>query len=382
MTGIPYKIRVAFSVTNCICHDQRVMKIATEINSFGCDTLIIGRRMGECCEKDIVPFRVKRFRMFFKKGFLFYKFYNLRLFFFLLFHKNDLLVANDLDTLLPNFLISRLKRLPLVYDSHEYFTGVPAIQNRPLVKWVWKTIERFVFPHLKYIMTVSDSIAKRYESEYSIRPVTIRNFSPNPSERSKYSKSELGINPGNLLLILQGAGINIDRGGEELIEAVNITEGVSLLIVGSGDILQLLKDKVRALDLGDRVKFIPKIPWFELMKYTRSADAGISVDRCTNLNHEFSLPNKVFDYISSGIPVVASDLCEIKKLLVKHNCGIIIPEVSPAEISKAIKKIRDDSSLLDELKQNAIIASKSVNWEVESIKVRAFYKVILEKYFD
>jgi glycosyltransferase involved in cell wall biosynthesis len=353
------------------------MKIATAVSSYNCDITIVGRRMGGCCETDTVPFRTKRFRMLFKKGKLFYMFYNIRLFLFLLTHKNDLLVANDLDTLLPNYLISRIKEIPLVYDSHEYFTGVPEIQNRPFVKWVWKTIERFIFPHLKHAMTVSDSIAELYYDEYSVRPVTIRNCSLNSGDISGYSKSEMGINPGHLLLILQGAGINVDRGGEELIEAIRLCEDVSLLIIGSGDLLQLLKDKASSPDLKGRIKFIPKIPWPELMKYTRSADAGISVDRNTNINYEFSLPNKLFDYISAGIPVIASDLHEIKKIILGNNCGIIIPEVSPLEISKAIKKLRDNPALLAELKLNAINASNSVSWEVEALKVKEFYRAII-----
>lgn len=378
MRESPVKIKVAFSVTNCICNDQRVMKIASVVSNLGCDIIIVGRRMEECCGKETVPFTTKRFRMIFKKGFLFYKFYNIRLFLFLLFHEADLLVSNDLDTLLPNFLTSRLKKIPIVYDSHEYFTGVPEIQNRSLVKWVWKSIERSVFPHLKYVMTVSDSIAELYEKEYSKRPLTVRNCSAKLIDNSRYSKIEMGIDPGHLLLILQGAGINIDRGGAELIDAVNDTENVSLLVVGSGDLLPELKNKVSALNLTGRVKFVPKLPWEGLMKYTRSADAGISIDRNTNLNYKLSLPNKLFDYINAGIPVIASDLHEIKKILIEYDCGIIIPEVNPPEISSAIKKLRDDPRLLALLKQNALVASQSINWENESLKVRAFYEAVLE----
>lgn len=354
------------------------MKIASVVSNLGCDIIIVGRRMEECCGKETVPFTTKRFRMIFKKGFLFYKFYNIRLFLFLLFHEEDLLVSNDLDTLLPNFLTSRLKKIPIVYDSHEYFTGVPEIQNRSLVKWVWKSIERSVFPHLKYVMTVSDSIAELYEKEYSKRPLTVRNCSAKLIDNSRYSKIEMGIDPGHLLLILQGAGINIDRGGAELIDAVNDTENVSLLVVGSGDLLPELKNKVSALNLTGRVKFVPKLPWEGLMKYTRSADAGISIDRNTNLNYKLSLPNKLFDYINAGIPVIASDLHEIKKILIEYDCGIIIPEVNPPEISSAIKKLRDDPRLLALLKQNALVASQSINWENESLKVRAFYEAVLE----
>jgi hypothetical protein len=228
---------VSFSVTNCICNDQRVLKMAETVSRLNCEITIIGRKRGDCCNKNSVPFKTIRFRMLFSRGFLFYKFFNIRLFFYLLLHKSDLLVSNDLDTLLPNFLVSKLKRLPLVYDSHEYFTGVPELQSRPFIKWIWESIERMIFPNLENVITVCDSIADQYNTEYGIRPVTVRNCSKKSDSIQPYSREELGINKDHLLIILQGTGINIDRGGEELIEAVRQTENISLLIAGTGDVI-------------------------------------------------------------------------------------------------------------------------------------------------
>lgn len=344
-----------------------------------CEVSIIGRHLDNCCDSGSVPFTTRRFRMYFKRGFLFYKFINLRLFFYLLFHRFDLLVANDLDTLLPNYLISKLKRMPLVYDSHEYFTGVPEIQNRPLIKWVWTTIEKNIFPRLKYVMTVSDSIAEQYEKQYGIRPVVIRNCARSSVGMKQFSRSDLGVPDDHLLLILQGGGINIDRGGEELIEAVSRLENVSLIIAGSGDVIDLLKEKTIALNSFDRIRFIKKLPWKEMMRYTRSADAGMSLDKDTNLNYHFSLPNKLFDYISAGIPTVAGNLPEIRKIIEDNNCGIIIPSVTPGEICKAIKSLRDDRALLNKMKLNAVKASESLNWDLENKKVTDFYYGIIKE---
>ena len=379
MYDLSKNIKVAFSVTNCICNDQRVMKMAGTVKRLGCDIIIIGRRSGDCCYTDSVPFRTKRFRMIFKKGFLFYKFFNIRLFIYLLFHRFELLVSNDLDTLLPNFLVSKLKRVPLVYDSHEYFTGIPEIQQRRFVKWIWKSIEKLIFPRLKYVMTVSDSIALLYEKEYRMRPLTVRNCSFITRQITQFTKTELEINPDHLLLILQGTGINVDRGGKELIDAVNITGNVSLLVIGSGDQFEVLVDKTIKLGLEGRIKFLPKMPWNMLMRYTKSADAGISLDKNTNLNYNFSLPNKLFDYISAGIPVLATELPEIANILREYKCGLLIPYPDPEEISKAIKELRDDTDLLCELKRNAVIASESINWEMESLKVEWFYRSIIKE---
>jgi glycosyltransferase involved in cell wall biosynthesis len=377
MSDPSYKTLVTFSVTNSICNDQRVLKMAETVSLLQCKITIAGRKWGKCCNSDSVPFRTKRFRMIFHRGFLFYAFFNIRLFFYLLFHKSDLLVSNDLDTLLPNFLVSKLKRIPLVYDSHEYYTGVPEIQHRPFVKWVWKSIEKLIFPHLKNVITVCDSIADQYYMEYGIRPVTIMNCSRKSDHIQPYSREELGIDQDHLLIILQGTGINIDRGSEELIEAVRHSENVSLLIAGSGDVVPDLKSLVSNFSLSDRVKFIPKMAWEDLMRYTKTADAGVSLDKDTNMNYRFSLPNKLFDYFSAGIPVIASDLCEVRKIVTENNSGILIPDVTPENIISALDILLNDREKLAALKRNAFRASQLLSWDLERKKVTELYKRVL-----
>jgi glycosyltransferase involved in cell wall biosynthesis len=369
--------RVAFSVTNCICFDQRVLKIAGEVEKLGCSIEIIGRRSSVCSDTVTVPFKTKRFVMFFKKGFLFYAFFNIRLFFFLLFHKFDLLVSNDLDTLLPNFVVSKLKRLPLVYDSHEYFTGLPELQNRPFVTGVWRRIEKAIFPGLKYVMTVSEPIASFYEKEYKVRPVVVRNLSRNAGEIVPFSRYQLGIRPEDLLAIIQGTGINIDKGAEELIEAVAMTEDVCLLVVGSGDIVPRLKEMVQNLDIGQKVRFIPSVKWDVLLKYTKASDIGMCIEKDTNLNYHYSLPNKLFDYIAAGIPVVVSDLPETRKIVIESGCGITLSSVTPEQISYTFCELIKNPDKLAMFKLKAIKASEKLNWENESLKVEEFYKLVL-----
>lgn len=371
------KLKVAFAVTNCICFDQRVMKVASTVERLNCEITIIGRTYDNCCNSNLVPFTTRRFRMIFRRGFLFYMFFNIRLFLFLLFRRFHIVVSNDLDTLLPSYLISKIKHNRLVYDSHEYFTGVPELQNRPFVKWIWKSIERSIFPHLDYIMTVSDSIADQYWQEYLKKPITVRNCSLKSSDTTRYSRSELGVDPEHLLLILQGTGINRERGGEELVDAMSGITGVMLLIIGSGDNLNIISSRISALRLNDRIKIISRLPWAELMRYTRSADAGLSLDKNSNMNYSFSLPNKVFEYIVSGIPVIASDLIEIRKIITKFRCGLLIENVRPETIREAILKLRDNRKLLAELKQNSSVAAESLNWEEESLKVVKLYKEVI-----
>jgi len=381
MTPARKRIKVVFSVTNCICFDQRVLKMAGVLEKMGADITIIGRKRGSCCNKNIVPYKTVRFRMLFNKGFLFYKFFNIRLFFRLLITRCDLLVANDLDTLLPNFLVSKIKKIPLVYDSHEYFTGLPELKGRNFVKAVWKNIESLCFPHLKYVITVSEPIAEIYNNEYGIKPAVIKNFSPLSFEIKAISKKELGIPENYFVVIIQGSGINIDKGGEELIDSVALKEDVFLIVAGSGDVVPVMKKKVIELNLGNRVIFTGTLPWKELISYTKAADAGMVLEKDTNLNYHFSLPNKFFDYITAGIPVISSNLPLVSDIIIRYNCGIILPEVTPEEINEAVRMLSGNRILHKQLKNNSVIASRELNWEKESEKVKIFYSELFDNEF-
>ena len=128
--------------------------------------MLVGRLLRSSQKMEERSYQTKRFRMVFEKGPLFYAWFNFRLFWFLLFHRSSILVSNDLDTLLPNYLVSKIKQKKLIYDSHEYFTEVPELISRPKVKAVWERIERFVFPKLLFVSTVNDSIAQKYKEKY------------------------------------------------------------------------------------------------------------------------------------------------------------------------------------------------------------------------
>ena len=189
------KRKIFISTTNDITTDNRVNKVAVLLQDLGYEVKWIGRELATSKELNR-DYGTDRMKLWFTKGGLFYAEFQVRLFLKLLFecNRNSMLLANDLDTLLPNFLISRFFGIPLVYDSHEYFCGVPEIQGR-WVKRVWLGIERFVFPRLQHIWTVNESIANLYEQDYGMRPQVFRNISPVPDIQSK-SRTELGLPEG------------------------------------------------------------------------------------------------------------------------------------------------------------------------------------------
>jgi len=365
--------KVLVSVINDLASDQRVKKVCGTISQLGFEITLIGRRLKNSPDMDARPYAVNRMHLLFEKGPLFYAEYNIRLFGFLLFNKVDLLVSNDLDTLLPNYLISKIKHVPLIYDSHEYFTEVPELVNRPVVQKVWKAIEHFIFPRLTDVFTVNDTIADLFYDEYGIRPVVVRNIPPKAGDSIIKTRKELGLPENKKILIMQGAGINVHRGAEEMVEAMQLIENTVLLIIGGGDVVGWLKKRVLELNISDKVIFKPRMPYADLMHYTTNADAGLTLDKGTNLNYRFSLPNKLFDYIQAGIPVIASPLPEIQKVIDTYQVGCYIPDHEPENMANKINEVIADQEQMKIWKKNCSFASLELNWEKEEKKVIDIY---------
>lgn len=339
----------------------------------GFRVVLIGRRLRQSPVMDQRPYQSKRMRLLIEKGPFFYAFFNLRLFFLLLFSKIDLLVSNDLDTLLPNYLISRIKKIPLIYDSHEYFTETPELTHRPAVQKVWKTIEKFVLSRMDEMITVNDSIANLFREKYKIKVHVVRNMPFRMQQQQVTDRETLGLPPDKNLLILQGSGINIQRGAEELVLSMKYLDDCLLLIIGDGDVLPVLKELCETEQLSEKIRFLPRMPYPELMRYTRLADLGFTLDKATNLNYKFSLPNKLFDFIQAGVPVIASDLPEIKRIIEQYQIGAFIPTHQPEDIAATIRKSLDNKALRVKWKNNLIFAAKELCWENEE-------KVLLKIY--
>ena len=356
------------SVINDLVTDHRVQKTCQVLLENGFRVILIGRRLKTSLPLPAWPYKAYRMRLFFTKGPLFYLFFNLRLFFKLMFSNSDLLYANDLDTLLPNYLVSKLKGIPLIYDSHELFCEVPELIQNPLKRRIWSKLESFVVPKLKFCITVNASIAEIYRQKYKVDFAIVRNIPDNIPESTVKTRTELGLPEDKKIVLLQGAGINMDRGAEELLEAIKQLEGVLLLIIGSGDNWQALENTAKQSVFKNKVRLIRKLPRQELLQYTRCADLGVSFDKATNLNYIYSLPNKIFDYIQCGIPVLASRLPEIEKVINTYKVGEFIENHNSTHIAERIKNMLD-SPKLAEYKSNTRIASETLNWQKEKLKL-------------
>ncbi len=314
-------------------------------------------------------------RLLFKNGPLFYAEFNIRLLLILLFRKAGLLVSNDLDTLIPNWVSHKIKRIPLVYDTHEYFTAVPELVSRPHVQAIWKAIEKRIFPYLKTVITVNESIARQYYTEYNVRCHIVRNIGSHKRVAQLLDRNTLGLPPGKLI-ILQGNGINIQRGAEEAVEAMKWVDNATMVIVGDGDVVPQLKQQVKLQNLESRVLFIPRQPPDRLTHYTLHASIGLTLDKDTNMNYHFSLPNKLFDYIHAGVPVLASKLPEIQRIVAHYGIGDFIETHDPEHIAQKINGMFANVEAMHNFREALTKAASELTWENEEKVLLA----IFEKY--
>ncbi|MCR5014556.1 MAG: glycosyltransferase [Bacteroidales bacterium] len=366
--------RVIVSVINDLVTDQRVNKSCLTLQKMGYDVLLVGRKQRKSPPMDQRTYASHRMRLLFEKGPLFYAEYNIRLFFFLLFHRAQLLLSNDLDTALPNYFVSKMKGIPMIYDSHEYFTETPELVGRPRVQKVWKRIEGFVVPRLKEMITVCDSIADLFHEKYGVTCHVIRNIPPRASLPEKVQRSALDLPEDKHLLVLQGSGINIQRGAEELVEAMRYLDDCFLMIIGGGDVLPMLKEMVGQWHLEDRVRFLPRMPYSKMMQYTQLAEFGFVLDKDTNLNYRFCLPNKLFDFIQAGVPVVASHLVEVEKIIRKYDIGTFIADHDPKTIAETIRQGLGDEGRREVWQHGLALAAEELCWENEQQTLIEIYK--------
>lgn len=358
-------MNITFSVINDYVGDQRIQRIAGYLHEQGHQIEIIGRVLPDSLSVNHFPYKVTRFHLFFRKGKFFYVEFTIRLFFYLLFQKTDVLVANDLDTLLPNYLISIFRKKKLVYDSHEYFTQVPELIHRPATQRVWLMIERFIFPKLKYAYTVNDSIAKIYEDLYKVPVKVIRNLPIKKENMVGYETRPTAT------LLYQGA-LNIGRGIELMIDAMAFLPEYELLIIGKGDVEKALHERAKNMK---NVSFQGFVPPQKLHQLTQEAMLGFSLEEDLGGNYHYASPNKLYDYIQAYIPCIAADLPEMRALVETWGTGEVLSfeERSAENLAQKVRSICENPEKYAHFQANCKKAAAVLCWENEREKLKDFY---------
>ncbi|HJW16263.1 MAG TPA: glycosyltransferase [Flavisolibacter sp.] len=358
--------RIFFTVTNDLTYDQRMQRICTSLANNGYDITLIGRQLSNSLPLDNRPYKQKRLRCFYNKGFLFYLEYNTRLCFYMLQGKMDAICAIDLDTILPCLFVTGLKNLVRIYDAHEYFTELKEVHTRPLVQKIWRAVERLAVPKFKWGYTVSSGLAEAFHNKYQRDYPVIRNLPLlNKNNENLYREKTL---------LYQGA-VNHGRGFEWLIPAMK-TVPYKLVICGDGNFMEDLKQLVMKHQVQDKVALKGMVLPGDLPSYTHNASLGIAISEKEGLNQFMALPNKFFDYMHGGLPQIAMRFPEYEKINEQFKIAVLIDNLLPENISNTINFTMQDEALLKELENNCLKAREVFCWQSEEKKLVAYYQQI------
>ena len=370
-------MKVLSAVINNIETDQRVDKVCNSLLKFGYDVELIGTTLrgkptlNKAYKTSLIPMKYEEsFKMFAE--------FNFKLFVNLLFKadKNTILLANDLDSLLPFYVVSKIKSLPLVFDSHEIYSELPSLSNRPKTKKVWKTLERILLPRVKHFYTVSNGYADWFKKEYGSNPEVIRNVPhlQKLNDKENFIFFQLPQVPENHKIVLYQGALNMSRGLEFMIEAMKHVDNCVFWIAGDGPKRDDLKELVQKNNLSDKIFFLGNVPPKVLKTITPLAEVGISLEQDLGISYKYALPNKVFDYFQARIPILSTYLPEIKATIEKYEAGKIINEHEAKHIAEQLNLLLQEGK--KSYYKNLTKAAKECCWENEEPKLKAIFEQI------
>lgn len=287
----------------------------------------------------------------------------------------DIVHAHDVNMLPSAWIAARFAKVPLVYDAHEISTDREGYKAfRGLVGW----LEKRLMPKAAGTITTTEARAKFFARAYGIpRPLVLQNRPRLVKvEGSQRIREQLGLNEPWPIVLYQG-GLQLGRGLPRLVEAAARVPNAYFVFIGGGRQEKELHDLAERLNIADRVRFIPTVALDELPAYTASADIGVQPIENTCLNHFTTDSNKLFEYVIAGLPVVASQLPEIGKVVREHDLGLLVPESDTQALATAIRQLVEAPELRQHYRANARTAAETLNWEAQERELVALYARVL-----
>ncbi|MDH6251641.1 glycosyltransferase involved in cell wall biosynthesis [Chryseobacterium sp. H1D6B] len=352
--------KIIISAFSNLYTDQRIEKVCSTLFENGYRIELIGNDWGGAAKMSC-PYPFSRIQLTSKSLKTAYFEFNWKLYHELKkkADQDTILHANDLDALLPNYIIAKKLNIPLVFDSHEIFSEMPAIQGK-LSQKLWRYLEKKIIPDIKFMITASGSYAEWFKNKYGIHPVVVQNA-------PRKINFIIEIPENNPKIFLYQGVINPFRGIDKAILAMHHLENVIFKIAGDGPRKKEYEELVSQENLQNKVEFLGKLKPEDLRKITVTADVGMSIEENGGDSYLYSLPNKVLDCIQAKVPLIMSGLPEMRKIKNQFDVGEIIKNHQPESIAEAVNLIlnRGRESYQEELNK----ASEVLCWEKEELKL-------------
>lgn len=294
----------------------------------------------------------------------------------------DIYHAHDVNALPACFLAALLRGKTLVFDAHELPLYELERTRWHLLRGLLTRLLTVILRRCAAIITVSEPIAQEIRVRYHVTGVSVLRNVPayQPARESQRLRQRLELGPEVRLALYQG-NLQPDRGLDHLIRAARFLEpGCVLVLMGKaiGETLAQLNALIAQEGVGERVRLLPAVPYAELLDWTASADLGLIIYTPElSLNIQMCLPNKLFEYLMAGLPVLATPLVAVAEVLQTHEAGQIVPSLEPTEVAAAINTLLANSSRLEQMHRNALHAAQSeLHWEKETLRLVSLYQRI------
>lgn len=293
----------------------------------------------------------------------------------------DIYHAHDLPSLSSAYKAARLYNVPLVYDSHELYCGQ---EFGKLETAAWRKIESSLICKTDAIITINESIAGLLKEWYGCAEPNIIMNKVNPYNDSfgkveKIIHSTLNIDFNIPILLYQGS-ITTSRNLENLILAMKkIKSNAVLAFLGDGSSKEMLFNFTRNNNMEKRIHFIDEVPQNNLLKYTASADIGLIPYLGSCLNSYYCTPNKLFEFISAGVPILANNLPEINKVVIGEGVGVVADFNKPESIAESIDLMIENKAALMKYKERINAIKYKYSWDYEEKKLLDLYDTLLSK---
>ena len=260
--------------------------------------------------------------------------------------------ASDLYVLPAMARAARKHHGRLIYDARELYPHVASTIGRPWARYFWMALEKRYIRRANAVFTVSDSISDKLVEMYGIdRPTVVYNIpQAHAASASGVLREKAGLRHEDTVFLHQGQ-MRSHRGCELIVDAMRDVDGV-LVFLGDGPLRELLQQKAQTSGISNRVRFLDAVPPDELLAYTSGADVGLTLLDDVCLNHRYALPNKLFEYLTAMVPVIASNLPEVRRIIADYDVGLTVDPGSHDDLVAAMRQASIDKTLRERWRRN------------------------------
>lgn len=349
-----------------IYFDTRTFNLRKSLTDFGHEVSFVGYDWLSEGFKSIKEKKIRIRKLKKRISFYFYLYFFVSQFYSLIRLKTDIYFSADFYSLPASVIAAKLRRVKVYYDSREIYTELPALLNRSLLKKIFMMIEKFFIKRTDVVFTTGDMDSGYIEKLFNLnKTYVLRNLPLSNQEINPINYFDKYNIPTAAKIILYQGIIVPGRGIEKCFKTLQNQNDLFLIILGGGEYFEHYKSLSKSIGINERVIFVGKVPQGELINYTAGAFAGVSIINNISINNEYALPNKLFEYVMARIPVIASDLVQMKKIVNEYDIGETITGSDEGELLKVINKWSDDPALYKKLKENCKKAAMTLNWEKE-----------------